>query len=446
MIYNNQTKCPLCGSTKLNEHTDGTLLCSHCKTTFKFNTAQDDLTFISTLSGNKIADNANNIDENSSSLVDVHCENCGATMTINTNDTLTTKCHWCRNNISLNKCTQNNAMADEILPFKTTKENAFKRMQKVLEKRIFYADKEFSRNFKEENVFGVYLPYIIVDVNSKVEFNGFAESTNKNLEADVFKITRIGDLLINDLTVESSYEKVDINILSNTNNIINSIMPFDTENCIEFCANFVNEYNFDKRDLNIDDIKLLVDDKISQIVKNTLNDSLKHYDRGVKFEKKNITIIGKYWKTAYLPVWLYSYKDKNNKIHYTVSNGRTLETMGSIPINKTRLIIVSIFIEITSLIIFFILFNLINISNPLIFFFMLVIFVIAVLSGLLYALFTELKYANYDKKHNYTKETQIVFKNKDFYDEFMFTKDDVLGKKIAHCNNEETSNYSIENK
>jgi hypothetical protein len=49
--------------------------------------------------------------------------------------------------------------------------------------------------------------------------------------------------------------------------------------------------------------------------------------------------------SAYLPVWLYSYhQTKSNGrsfLHYVAVNARTGETMGSVPVNQRRLLLVA---------------------------------------------------------------------------------------------------------
>ena len=83
------------------------------------------------------------------------------------------------------------------------------------------------------------------------------------------------------------------------------------------------------------------------IARNKANDTLKHYDRGVRWEDERIEIKGQKWKAAYLPVWIYSYYQKNaNLLHYVAVNARTKETMGSVPINKIKLFITSVLVEI----------------------------------------------------------------------------------------------------
>ncbi len=55
------------------------------------------------------------------------------------------------------------------------------------------------------------------------------------------------DLTIDGLTVESSVDKLNTGASDKTTNIINSIMPFDTENCVKWNANYLKGYTSEKR-------------------------------------------------------------------------------------------------------------------------------------------------------------------------------------------------------
>jgi hypothetical protein len=47
----------------------------------------------------------------------------------------------------------------------------------------------------------------------------------------------------------------------------------------------------------------------------------------------------------YLPVWLYSYQEpggKGSMLHYIAVNGRTGETMGSVPVQQWKLLLAAL--------------------------------------------------------------------------------------------------------
>ena len=70
------------------------------------------------------------------------------------------------------------------------------------------------------------------------------------------------------------------------------------------------------------------------------------YDRGVRWEQEGLDVHGTRWVAMYLPVWLYSYhqpgKNQSGLLHYIAVNGRTGETMGSIPVQQWKLLLVAL--------------------------------------------------------------------------------------------------------
>jgi hypothetical protein len=101
----------------------------------------------------------------------------------------------------------------------------------------------------------------------------------------------------------------------------------------------------EKRDLDVDDMKPRLVDQLLSIARARLENSVRRYDRGVRWEQEGLTVHGSRWVSMYLPVWLYSYHqpDKNGgMLHYIAVNGRTGETMGSVPVQQWKLILVSL--------------------------------------------------------------------------------------------------------
>ena len=102
-------------------------------------------------------------------------------------------------------------------------------------------------------------------------------------------------------------------------------MPFDTENCVDYNANYLRGYTSQKRDVNVDDVRELVKTQSNDIARIAANETL-DYDRGVAWDTDKFDVKGESWTAAYLPVWLYSYMQvKGNKklLHYVAVNART---------------------------------------------------------------------------------------------------------------------------
>lgn len=411
-----QNKCPKCGATdiSLNSKT-GKLRCNFCRHQFepeKLETMEKD---ISKLEGEVLGSGATDIIADVKDILTFKCSSCGAEVVIDTSSQASARCHWCRNTLSVNQQIPNGAIPDTVLPFKVSKADAKKEIENFVGKRKFYAHPQFRKEFTTDNIMGVYLPYMIVDANTHISLTGQGEhEVNRYTEkigdrtityydADLYDVERDFDLTIEGLTIESSKDKLDTNSSNRTNNIINSIMPFDTENCVKWDANYIKGYTSEKRDTNVDDLKGIVEAQSKDIARFAANETLEDYDRGVRWDNENLKLKGQQWKAAYLPIWLYSYQEekKDKKLlHYVAVNARTKKTMGSVPIHMPKLLLVSFFVELAGLIAM--LFTYSDDNNwPWLF----------LLSGVVYYLIIYGKYRNSGARHNHEKDTKTNMSN-----------------------------------
>lgn len=355
-------RCPKCGATDilLNPKT-GKLRCSYCRHEFdpeKITGMEED---IKNLTGEIMGSGAQNIIADTNSVLTFKCTSCGAEIVVDTSEASHARCHWCRNVLSVNQQIPNGIIPDVVLPFKLTKDQAKACIEKFVGKRKFFANSKFRQEFTTENIMGVYFPYMIVDVNSHAKLIGQGEhlvrfytvksgnSEERRYDADLYDVEREFDLAIKGLTIESNSDRLNNEDKSKTNNVINAIMPFDTENAVKYDSNYMRGYTSEKRNINVDELKELVKVQSKDVARFAANDSLKNYDRGVAWSSEEFNVKGQQWKAAYLPVWLYSYQEvKGDKkvLHYVAVNARTEETMGSVPIHMPKLILMSFLVEV----------------------------------------------------------------------------------------------------
>ncbi len=361
---NGLNRCPHCGSTDTTlDVKSGDLRCNFCRSHFKGNKVNS-YGGVENLKGDIVGDGAGDIIPDEKVILTLKCPACGAEVVINTDEVTSARCHWCRHNLSVNEKMPNGAVPDLVLPFQTEKKVAEEKIDEFVGKRKFFAHPTFTKEFSSENVMGVYLPYMVVDVNAHASLSGEAEhlvrrytvgsgnSQRTYYDADAYAVSRDFDLLIDDLTIESSEDKLKQDLKVNTNNVINAIMPFDTDNCVAWNPSYLRGYASEKRDTNISELKPAVEIQSKDIARYQARKTMDFYDRGAKWESESLEIKGTSWKAAYLPVWLYSYYQKDKDLlHYVAVNARTGETMGSVPINKTRLMLVSAIIEIIGIVI-----------------------------------------------------------------------------------------------
>ena len=433
---NGQTKCPKCGATDISPTSDGKLRCNYCRTVFdpvKVEGLDGDVT---ELKGNVIGSGAQDIDDSFDSVITLKCSSCGAEVVIDTSEVTHARCHWCRNTLSINQQIPNGSVPDVILPFFISKDDARAEIEKFVNSRKFYANPKFKAEFTTENINGVYFPYMVVDVNASCYFKGQGEHLTRRYtvkvndhnhtyyDADVYDVTRKFDIAIDDLTIESSSNKLDKSKSDETTNVINAVMPFDLMNAVKWDANYLKGFSSEKRDLNVDQLKDYAEAQSRDVSRFAANDSLEFYDRGVAWETQNIDIKGQQWKAAYLPVWLYSYqevKGEKKVLHYVAVNGRTKEVMGSVPIHMPKLLFVSFLFELLG-----------------VFAMLLVDFefeIIFLAAGFVYYFIIYSRYRNKDARHRHELETRRMVSNLEQEDTFVRSNNRQSSSRMSGANN-----------
>jgi len=440
---NGLNRCPKCGATdvKLIQET-GMLQCVFCRAQFKDN-ASNELGGVENLSGRSVGEGAADIIPSESEILTFKCPACGAEVVIDANEATSSRCHWCRHVFSLNEKMPNGAVPDLVLPFKLEKSVAENNIRDFVNKRQFFAHPQFKKEFTTENVMGIYLPYMIVDVNAHSTLSGEAEHQTRRYtvkqgkatvtyyDADAYSVSRDFDMLVDDLTIEASSDKLNQNVKENTNNVINAIMPFDTENCVDWNAGYLRGFSSERRDTNVSGLDKQIQLQVEDIARYQMYQDMKSfYDRGEKWTSETTVVKGSKWKSAYLPVWLYSYRQADNGLlHYVAVNARTGETMGSVPINKSRLLLVSGIIEAIGIFLAFQWFKMClkmdGDDNPFLLGFL------GFTPGFIFYWLKTKRYRNMDERHTYEKETKTTVQNLKKTDNLLESRKRMRNSRIA---------------
>jgi hypothetical protein len=200
---------------------------------------------------------------------------------------------------------------------------------------------------------------MIVDGNVSADIAGQGEIETRRYErgsdnnkttyydADVYRVNRHVDFTVDDLPLESSAERGNLDTRVNTNNIINAILPFDTKNAVKWNASYLAGFSSEKRDQNVERLRPRLEDELLSIARAEVESSVNRYNRGVRWEQEHLEVHGTRWVSMYLPVWLYSYHQpgpNGGMLHYIAVNGRTGETMGSVPVQQWKLVLTALFV------------------------------------------------------------------------------------------------------
>ncbi|MFO1502399.1 MAG: hypothetical protein U1F39_01130 [Steroidobacteraceae bacterium] len=354
-------RCPKCGATDIRQKPGSDLLvCAYCRNEFSSARVEEQFGFgegLDQLDGTTIASGARDIGADAAVLVSFKCSGCGAEVTVNTQSQMTARCHWCRHEFGINEQVPNGAVPDAVLPFHISKDDAVARIRQFVHKRRLFALKQFKEEFTPENVNAVYLPYMIVDARASADVAGKGEIQTRSYtrgegkdrrtyyDADVYQVDRHVDFTVDDLPLESSRDRGNLDAKVNTNNIINTILPFDTKNAVKWNASYLRGCSSEKRDLDVSGLQPRLADQLQSIARAQVEGSVSRYDRGVRWEREGINVHGTRWVAMLLPVWLYSYQQQTGRsgmLHYIAVNGRTGETMGSVPVQQWKLLLAAL--------------------------------------------------------------------------------------------------------
>ncbi len=129
----------------------------------------------------------------------------------------------------------------------------------------------------------------------------------------MYQVERHVDFTVDDLPLESSRDRGNLDTSVNTNNIINTILPFDTKNAVKWNASYLRGCTSEKRDLDVAQLQPRLADQLLSIARAQVEASVSRYDRGVRWEQEGLDVHGTRWVSMYLPVWLYSYHQPTHR-------------------------------------------------------------------------------------------------------------------------------------
>jgi hypothetical protein len=91
-----------------------------------------------------------------------------------------------------------------------------------------------------------------------VRKNILNKESGESYQSKLYNIEREFDIHIENLTENGKQDflkKKTRNIEDFKNNVISTLLPFDVENCVKLDKNYTVGYSFEKRDVNIEEIR-----------------------------------------------------------------------------------------------------------------------------------------------------------------------------------------------
>lgn len=307
-------KCPNCGGDMEFDSQSGMLSCCSCG-------RKDDIEGFS----EEFITTAFSEDE----AKEYHCKNCGAILMTEAETTATT-CSFCGAGVVLKDRLSGNMVPAKIVPFSISKEEAMKAFRSWCKKGRL-TPKGFMTADRIKGIAGMYVPFWLYDLNSKVQVDAQCTKVSTYESGDYVCTETKYYNVYRDINID--YVKVPVDASKKMNDEImdklepyNSLKDFKTP----YLAGYVAEkYNFDDKEL-LPRAKSKIENYIESYIRSTTMEYT-----SVNYRSKQIDISQKQACYTLFPVWMVYY-DYDKSEHTFAMNGQTGKVVGKPPISSAK--------------------------------------------------------------------------------------------------------------
>ncbi len=348
-------KCPCCGGVMDFDPNTGGLLCPYCGNAEEIKPVQEGKKCAVKEQDLRDAENTENCDWGAEKKT-VTCKSCGA-VSIYDDLVISNECPYCGSNQVMEEKGANSLAPGGVCVFKVDAKSAGKKFKSWIGGKFFCPSKA-KKSARPEAFKGVYLPAWTFDSDTFTQYTAkygkdrtYTDSDgDTHTTTDWYSTSGTHREFVNDHTMIAT-ERYDKNIFS-------SILPFVTEDNLqykpEYVAGFISErYTVGLKDSwekAKDQIYALLKRNVTSEIKNRHNaDQVKHLEMQTQFS--NIQ-----YKYLLLPVWISSFTYKG-KVYNFMVNGQTGKVGGKTPISPLRVTLVAGLCVLACLILYKLLFD-----------------------------------------------------------------------------------------
>lgn len=335
------TQCKNCAGQLVFDPESQMLVCDHCGSSFK--PEEFDVSGKIPLWDKKAVSMNEVYGTDSEELMDCYvytCGSCGGEIIINGSEA-STKCIYCGNSAVVFSRIAKQKRPRYIIPFSVSKDEAVGAVRKLFKKGMFIP-KEI-KNFKAENVRGIYIPYWVVDCDHKgsVVIQGTVGSGKSRR---VVFYGRAGRMSLKDLPLDAS------KMLSDESS--SRLEPFNMRGMKDFDEDYLLGFYSNASDITYGDLRSAACQRANAYFNKLALDSVRGCsDKKIASEQHITDIDYDRLRYAMFPAWFvtYDYKGKHNTI---LVNGQSGKVVCGVPWNKvlffTLLIISGIVLTVAS--------------------------------------------------------------------------------------------------
>ena len=338
-------KCPNCGGELVFSPEKQKYECPYCHSVF----GEDELADVSaegqeaeevTASGDPF--------EGEREAAWYSCPSCGAQI-VTEETTAATFCYFCHNPVMLQGRLSGKYLPDRIIPFKLDREKALGNFRSFIGKKWFIP-KAFYQESSVEKMTGVYYPYWQYDADLSVSYEArgtknrvWVAGDTEFTEVSVYRLIREGQMSAKDLTRNALQETSEYN-----RNLVEKVQPYDLKENKPFQMGYLSGFFAERRNMEQDAFRDSLMQETQGYASKLLKSTTSGYT-GVRQMKEDFRLRQDHWHYILLPVWVMTYRGKNNKIYYFAMNGQNGKICGDFPVDYGKL---SLFSGIISLVVF----------------------------------------------------------------------------------------------
>lgn len=325
-------KCPNCGGALTFHPESKTFQCDYCLSEFTKEEIEEAALKSEGSAGMPEEDTGT--EPGGSRMVSYICPSCGAQV-VTGETTAAAFCYYCHNPVVLSDQLSGEFQPDFVIPFAFDQKKAEEIFLGWIKKKRFVPKDFFSRD-QIEKLSGVYFPYLVYScrVEGKLQAEGERQRTwragnIRYTEHKKYRLERGGELDVKNMTRNA--------LKKNNRALVEGVLPFDMEKLQPFHTGFLSGFLAERRDMDSEEMTPEVEEEVKSYTVQNLMDGLSDYSP-VRVEESETAIHDAKWQYALLPVWVLTYKGKENGgIYYFAMNGQTGKICGKLPVDKGRL-------------------------------------------------------------------------------------------------------------
>ena len=334
-----QFVCPACGSSLKFDATNQNIKCPYCDSEFSI----EDIKAMNEEKNRDFKDETSwdttdSMKEFSTAeqagMVSYLCDACGGEIICGEN-TSSTSCPYCGNNVLLRKNLTGALKPKYIIPFKKTEKDAKDALKNYMKKKIL-----LPRLFKSENKINeikpLYVPYWLydADVNARIHYrcsntHRYTRGDYEYTETSYYSVIREGGIAYEHLPVDAS-KSID-------NKLTEAIEPFSFNETKEFETAYLAGYMSDKYDQTAEECSGRATQRIKEGTEIAFRKTVTGYQE-VRTETCNIKLYNTKVDYAYFPIYILGTKWKDNTYTFAM-NGETGKLKGNLPMSPLKFVL-----------------------------------------------------------------------------------------------------------